>query len=159
MIENSRFTICARNYIASLIKEGRYSTAHVYRNAIRFFTQFCGTPSVAFYQINRENLKQYNNYLITRKLKHNTISTYMRMLRCIYNQGVDAGQAPYIYFMMSLQEWRLDKRKHFPYANFISYNIKTLNPNLSVVLRLLPAYCFNSVVCLLAILFIWRKLT
>ncbi len=97
MIENSRFTICARNYIASLIKEGRYSTAHVYRNAIRFFTQFCGTPSVAFYQINRENLKQYNNYLITRKLKHNTISTYMRMLRCIYNQGVDAGQAPYIY--------------------------------------------------------------
>ena len=97
MIENSRFTICARNYIASLIKVGRYSTAHVYRNAIRFFTQFCGTPSVAFYQINRENLKQYNNYLITRKLKHNTISTYMRMLRCIYNQGVDAGQAPYIY--------------------------------------------------------------
>ena len=96
-MENNRFTICARNYIASLIKEGRYSTAHVYKNAIRSFTQFCGTPSVAFYQINRENLKRYNNYLITRKLKLNTISTYMRMLRCIYNQGVDAGQAPYIY--------------------------------------------------------------
>lgn len=97
MMENNRFTICAINYIASLRKEGRYSTAHVYKNAIRSFTQFCGTPSVAFYQINRENLKRYSNYLIARKLKLNTISTYMRMLRCIYNQGVDTGQAPYIY--------------------------------------------------------------
>lgn len=96
-MENNRFTTCASNYIASLRKEGRYSTAHVYTNAIRSFTQFCGTPSVAFYQINRENLKRYSNYLIARKLKLNTISTYMRMLRCIYNQGVDAGQAPYIY--------------------------------------------------------------
>ncbi len=40
MMENNRFTICARNYIASLIKEGRYSTAHVYKNAISSFSQF-----------------------------------------------------------------------------------------------------------------------
>lgn len=96
-MENNRFTICASNYIASLRKEGRYSTAHVYKNAVRSFTLFCGTPSVAFHQINRENLKRYSNYLIAHKLKLNTISTYMRMLRCIYNQGVDSGQAPYVY--------------------------------------------------------------
>ncbi len=96
-MEKNRFTICANSYIESLRKEGRYSTAHVYKNALRSFTQFSGTPSIAFHQVNRESLKRYGNYLLTRRLKLNTISTYMRMLRCIYNQGVDLGQAPYIH--------------------------------------------------------------
>ena len=97
MMEKNRFTICANSYIESLREEGRYSTAHVYKNALHSFTQFCGTPSVAFYQVNRDTLKRYSNYLIARHLKLNTISTYMRMLRCIYNLGVDKGQAPYIH--------------------------------------------------------------
>lgn len=97
MMEKNRFTICANSYIESLRKEGRYSTAHVYKNALRSFTQFCGTPFVAFHQVNRESLKRFGNYLIASRLKLNTVSTYMRMLRCIYNQGVDLGQAPYIH--------------------------------------------------------------
>lgn len=96
-MEENRFTICANNYVEYLQKEGRYSTAHVYQNALRSFTQFCGTESVAFSQINRENLKRYSNYLLAHRLKPNTISTYMRMLRCIYNQGVDTQQAPYVH--------------------------------------------------------------
>ncbi len=31
------------------------------------------------------------------RLKPNTISTYMRMLRSIYNRGVDMHQAPYVH--------------------------------------------------------------
>ena len=37
------FTVCANNYINCLRQEGRYATAHVYENALRSFTIFCGT--------------------------------------------------------------------------------------------------------------------
>ena len=95
-MEKNRFTICANNYIDCLRQEGRYSTAHVYKHAIRSFSQFCGTQSITFSRINRETLKRYSNYLLASRLKPNTISTYMRMLRCIYNRGVEAGSAPYV---------------------------------------------------------------
>ena len=86
------FTVCANNYINCLRQEGRYATAHVYENALRSFTIFCGTECVSFSLITRENLKRYSSYLISCRLKLNTISTYMRMLRCIYNKGVDTRQ-------------------------------------------------------------------
>ena len=47
-MEKNRFTICANNYIDCLRQEGRYSTAHVYKHAIRSFSQFCGTQSITF---------------------------------------------------------------------------------------------------------------
>lgn len=93
----NKFTICANKYIDCLREEGRYSTAHVYENALRSFTQFCGTKGVSFKQINRENLKRYSIYLLAHRLMPNTVSTYMRMLRCIYNKGVDAKLAPYVH--------------------------------------------------------------
>ena len=96
-MEKNRFTICANNYIDCLRQEGRYSTAHVYKHAIRSFSQFCGTQSITFSRINRETLKRYSNYLLASRLKPNTISTYMRMLRSIYNRGVDTHQAPYVH--------------------------------------------------------------
>ena len=95
-MKKNRFSTCASNYIDCLRKEGRYSTAHVYKHAIRSFSQFCGTQSITFSKINRETLKRYSNYLLASRLKPNTISTYMRMLRSIYNRGVEAGSAPYL---------------------------------------------------------------
>ena len=37
------FSQCAGAYIERLRKEGRYSTAHVYKNALFSFSKFCGT--------------------------------------------------------------------------------------------------------------------
>ena len=90
------FTGCAKAYIRSLQEEGRYSTAHVYKNAVLSFTRFHGSTYIAFEQITRESLRRYGQYLYDCKLKLNTISTYMRMLRCIYNRGVEAGIARFI---------------------------------------------------------------
>ena len=59
-MKKNRFSTCASNYIDCLRKEGRYSTAHVYKNAVRSFSQFCGTQSIEFTKINRENLKRYS---------------------------------------------------------------------------------------------------
>ena len=90
------FTGCAKAYIRNLQEEGRYSTAHVYKNAILSFAKFCDTPEVAFGQVNRDSLRRYGQYLYDCGLKPNTVSTYMRMLRSIYNRGVEAGTARFI---------------------------------------------------------------
>ena len=96
MMNKNGFSRCGENYINRLRKEGRYSTAHVYKNAIFSFSKFCGTSNVSFRQVTRERLRRYGQYLYECGLKPNTISTYMRMLRCIYNRGVEAGSAPYV---------------------------------------------------------------
>lgn len=96
MMNKNGFSRCAESYIGRLRKEGRYSTAHVYKNAIFSFSKFCGTSNVSFRQITRERLRRYGQYLYECGLKLNTISTYMRMLRSIYNRGVEAGSAPYV---------------------------------------------------------------
>lgn len=96
-MKKNGFTVCAKKYIEKLREEGRYPTAHVYESAVCSFTKFCGTPVIAFRQINRECLRRYGRYLADHKCKLNTISTYMRMLRSIYNKGVDAREAPYVH--------------------------------------------------------------
>ena len=96
-INKNGFSQCAGAYIERLRKEGRYSTAHVYKNALFSFTKFCGTTHVAFRQVTRERLRCYGQYLYSSGLKPNTVSTYMRMLRSIYNRGVELGSAPYVH--------------------------------------------------------------
>ena len=97
MKSKNGFSRCGELYIGRLQKEGRFSTAHVYKNALFSFSVFCGTCNVSFRQITRESLRLYGQYLYENGLKLNTISTYMRMLRSIYNRGVEAGSAPYVH--------------------------------------------------------------
>lgn len=96
MMEKNGFTVCANAYIGCLRKEGRFATAHIYQHALRSFVRFTGTSNVPFCRVTREYLRSYCRYLYEHGLKPNTISTYMRMLRSIYNRGVEAGNAPYI---------------------------------------------------------------
>ena len=88
MMNKNGFSRCGENYINRLRKEGRYSTAHVYKNALYAFSKFCGTLNMSFRQVTKERLRRYGQYLYECGLKPNTISTYMRMLRSIYNRGV-----------------------------------------------------------------------
>ena len=46
MMNKNGFSRCAEFYIGRLRKEGRHSTAHVYKNALFSFSKFCGTSSV-----------------------------------------------------------------------------------------------------------------
>lgn len=96
-MKKNSLTNFANERINQLELEGRYSTAHIYSNALRSFTKFCGTKTVSFQQVNKENLKLYYQFLLDHHKKLNTISTYMRMLRSIYNRAIDANIAPYIH--------------------------------------------------------------
>ena len=96
MMSKNGFSRCGELYIGRLRKEGRHSTAHVYKNALFSFCKFCGISNVSFRQVTRERLRLYGQYLCECGLKPNTVSTYMRMLRSIYNRGVEAGNASYV---------------------------------------------------------------
>ena len=104
------FSQCAGAYIERLRKEGRYSTAHVYKNALFSFSKFCGTLNISFRQVTRECLRCYGQHLYESGLKLNTISTYMRMLRSIYKRAVRHTCRD--CFMMFIQAWISGKRKH-----------------------------------------------
>lgn len=75
---------------------GRYATARLYKNALHSYTLFLGKATVVFADINRDNLKSYQQWLIDQGKFPNTISTYLRMLRSIYNKGADHGYAKYV---------------------------------------------------------------
>lgn len=81
--------------VTGLEREGRYSTAHVYSCALKAVISY-GGDSLDIAELTPEWLKRYEAYLVERLLLWNTISTYMRMLRAVYNRAVDMGLAPYI---------------------------------------------------------------
>ena len=81
--------------IEDLEEQGRYSTAHVYRCAIMAALQFGGFE-LCLDAVTPVWLSAYQEHLLARNLLWNTISTYMRMLRALYNKAVDVGLAAHI---------------------------------------------------------------
>lgn len=114
MMSKNGFSRCGELYIGRLRKEGRHSTAHVYKNALFSFCKFCGISNVSFRQVTRERLRLYGQYLCECGLKPNTVSTYMRMLRSIYNRGWKRGMPLTCRdcSVMSIQAW-MSVRKSF----------------------------------------------
>lgn len=134
------FSRCADIYIGRLREEGRYSTAHVYQNALLSFSKFCGVHSVSFRQVTRDRLRRYEQHLYECGLKPNTISTYMRMLRSIYNRGVEAGSAPYVHrlFHEVYTGWTCVRKGRFLSSLFAGFFMKIPSLIVSAVPRLLP---------------------
>lgn len=89
------FTAFVSKCISSVESEGRYSTSHLYRNALRSYREYLNKPVVQFPDLRRDRLRLYEQWLLDGGRRPNTISTYMRMLRSLYNKGVDAGLASY----------------------------------------------------------------
>ena len=81
--------------ITDMELQGRYSTAHVYHCALKSALGYGGT-SLRIEDLSPVWLHNYQEHLLRQALLWNTISTYMRMLRAVYNRAVDLGLAPYI---------------------------------------------------------------
>ena len=69
--------------------EGNFGTAHVYRSTLNIVTTFHGSRYLDFHQVNPEWLKDFEVYLRSRGSSWNTVSTYLRVLRAVYNRAVD----------------------------------------------------------------------
>lgn len=83
------FTAYMQRTIAALEKEERFGTARVYYYALRSFTKFIGDGEIFFGALNRWSLKRFENHLLDTLCSWNTVSTYARALRAIYNRAVD----------------------------------------------------------------------
>lgn len=83
------FTAYMRRIITLLEEEERFGTARVYLYALRSFTGFIGGGEIFFGALNRWSLKRFENHLLDSLCSWNTVSTYARALRAIYNRAVD----------------------------------------------------------------------
>ena len=85
-----------REYISLLQKEGRYSSAKSYQDAMNSFIRYSGKDRIPYTYINKDTLRRYEAYLLEKGCMRNTVSTYIRRLRCIYNKAVENGEAAFI---------------------------------------------------------------
>lgn len=95
MRKNSDFIAYMSGLVECMEQEGRYGTAHVYRFALRCLCKYCGGRPFRFSDLTPGWLQKFQEYLLSRRLRWNTVSTYLRMLRAVYQRGVDSGLAPY----------------------------------------------------------------
>ena len=76
--------------------EGNFGTAHVYRSSLNATIAYCGKEDFTFYEVSPERLKGFEVHLRSRGCSWNTVSTYLRTFRAVYNRAVDLRKAPYV---------------------------------------------------------------
>ena len=96
MKKEPTFQTYTERLIDSLIAARREGTAHIYRSMLRRVEDFAGTEhDLRFRHITPAWLTAFQNYLLARGAKWNTVSTYLRMLRAVYLRAVDEGLTLY----------------------------------------------------------------
>ena len=76
--------------------EGNFGTAHVYRSSLNAIIAYCGKADFTFEEVSPEWLKGFEVYLRSRGCSWNTVSTYLRTFRAVYNRAVDLRKASYV---------------------------------------------------------------
>lgn len=82
-------------FVAALREEGRDGTAHVYACTLKQLKLFCGDRPVPFAEVNTRFLKQFEEHMLHLQLSWNSVSTYMRMFRAVYNRATNEGLTDY----------------------------------------------------------------
>ena len=96
-----------------LRESGNYGTAHIYRSSLSAVVAFHGSDKLPFRKVTQEFLKSFESYLRGRNCSWNTVSTYMRTLRAVYNRAVDRHIAPYVphHFRYVYTGTRADRKR------------------------------------------------
>ena len=76
--------------------EGNFGTAHVYRSSLNAIIAYRGKGDFTFNEVTPEWLKGFEIHLRSRGCSWNTVSTYLRTFRAVYNRAVDSGRAVYV---------------------------------------------------------------
>lgn len=95
-MKEKNFTRFMDTMIENLKTGNALGTAHIYQASKNAFITFLGKEEIYFRQIKPELLKCFEYFLRSRGNSWNTVSTYMRVLRAVYNRAVDRKLAPYM---------------------------------------------------------------
>ncbi|HEY1032465.1 MAG TPA: phage integrase SAM-like domain and Arm DNA-binding domain-containing protein, partial [Flavipsychrobacter sp.] len=106
-----------RNYIQTLTQNGKVGNAMVYTCAINKLRAFVKTDNFSFEALTYKKLDEFHNYLVSEKVKMNTISVYMRTVRAVYNRAIKEGIVPVT---------------SYPFTGYRVKNEKTPNRTLTV---------------------------
>ena len=85
-----------RQVTAELQGRGNLGTAHVYKSTLNAILTFQGSEKLMFRQLTSEWVKRFEISLRERGCSWNTVSTYLRTLRAVYNRAVDRRKAVYV---------------------------------------------------------------
>lgn len=96
-----------------LQKSGNFGTAHIYRSSMNAVIGFNGSGNLSFRKVTQAFLKKYESYLREKNCSWNTVSTYLRTLRAVYNRAVDRHLAPYVphHFRYVYTGTRADRKR------------------------------------------------
>lgn len=81
----------AENEISLKLAKGCRGTAKNYRTALRQYQKFRCDINISVEQIDSIEMEEFQSWLKEKGVCSNTISNYMRTLRCIYNRAVVQG--------------------------------------------------------------------
>lgn len=82
------FTLFMKQVGEELRLRGNQGTAHIYRSTLNAVLAFQGTGKLSFSELTPEWLKRFETSLRSRGCSWNTVSTYLRTLRAVYNRAV-----------------------------------------------------------------------
>ena len=75
---------------------GNFGTAHVYRSSLNAIIAYHGKGDFTFNEVTPEWIKGFEIHLRGRGCSWNTVSTYLRTFRAVYNRAVDCRGAVYV---------------------------------------------------------------
>ncbi len=81
--------------IGELRENGQWGTSHIYQSTLNAFSAFNDYHELPINSVTAPLLKRFEQYLRQRKCSWNTVSTYMKTIRAVYNRAVDRGWAKY----------------------------------------------------------------
>ena len=112
-MKKESFTSFMKQVAVDLQQSGNLGTAHVYRSSLNAILTFQGSGCLSFPEITPEWLKHFEGSLRARGCSWNTVSTYLRTLRAVYNRAVDLRKASYVphLFRSVYTGTRADRRR------------------------------------------------
>ena len=82
--------------IGELRESGRWGTAHIYQSAVNAFSAFTKWQPMSMRKLSPTVLKRFENFLRQRNCSWNTVSTYIKTIRSVYNRAVDRKCVRYV---------------------------------------------------------------
>lgn len=107
------FKVFSEELIAQMIQNNKIGNALVYQTAVNQFMAIINNDQLLFSEIDYALLEKFNNHLVKKGLRINSISNYIRTIRAIYNKAIKmklVDRTSYPFYDFSIKTEKTAKR-------------------------------------------------